>query len=78
MSWLSAILLGSRAGGPDSHPHTCNELEILMCAANSSVSTSVAAMLLVGAGCHREVAPAPEAKPPKLLVANPTFKSRTD
>jgi RND family efflux transporter MFP subunit len=44
----------------------------------SAVLASVATMLLIDAGCHREVAPAPEAKPPKVSVANPTFKSLTD
>ncbi len=44
----------------------------------SAVLASVATVIFVGAGCHREVAPAPEAKPPKVTVANPTFKSLTD
>jgi RND family efflux transporter MFP subunit len=44
----------------------------------SAALASVGTMLLVGVGCHREVTPAAETKPPKVSVAIPTFKSITD
>jgi multidrug efflux system membrane fusion protein len=48
------------------------------CPLQLSIGLMIATACASGGGCHRDVTPAAEAKPPKVTVGHPTFTRLTD